>query len=199
MLAGTGTRVAAVSLVLLTLSGCGLHKKVHPLVLPPFTPVELVQVPEPADPPMLEAEDDEEDLPLVPVSEGAATPRRQRKRPTKVATPVVAPPAETAPPEQVATSGAAADAATVIGELTPGGDQDPKTQQDATELISANEKRLAALPADTLKTQAALVSNVRNFQKQARQALKSGDAGGARTLATKAKLLLDDLEKPGGA
>ncbi len=38
------------------------------------------------------------------------------------------------------------------------------------------------------------MSNVRNFQKQAQQALKTGDAEGAKTLATKGKLLLDDLE-----
>jgi len=36
---------------------------------------------------------------------------------------------------------------------------------------------------------------VRNFRKDAQEALKSGDAEGAKTLATKAKLLLDDLEK----
>jgi ribosomal protein S20 len=39
------------------------------------------------------------------------------------------------------------------------------------------------------------VSKVRNFWKDAQDALKSGDAEGAKTLATKAKLLLDDLEK----
>ena len=43
--------------------------------------------------------------------------------------------------------------------------------------------------------QKAQVSKVKNFLKDAQDALKSGDAEGAKTLATKAKLLLDDLEK----
>jgi hypothetical protein len=36
---------------------------------------------------------------------------------------------------------------------------------------------------------------VRHFLDQAQQALNSGDADGAMNLATKAKLLMDDLEK----
>jgi phage shock protein A len=39
---------------------------------------------------------------------------------------------------------------------------------------------------------------VRNFQKQAQQALKAGDPEGAKMLATKGKLLLDDLTDPSG-
>ncbi len=191
-------RAFAVTAMVLALSGCSLHHKARPLVLPPFTPVELAQVPEPVDPPIIEADDDEEDLPPVPVAEGAAAvPRRPKRRAAKVAAPAAAPTADQAPPVQAAAD-ASAGAASVIGELTPGGDLDPKTQHDATELIAANEKRLNGLPAETLKAQAPLVSNVRNFQKQAQQALHSGDAGGAKTLATKAKLLLDDLEKAAG-
>ncbi len=40
------------------------------------------------------------------------------------------------------------------------------------------------------------MSKIKNFQRQAKQAMSSGDAEGAKTLATKAKLLLDDLDKP---
>jgi len=43
--------------------------------------------------------------------------------------------------------------------------------------------------------QRAQVRQVQQFVKQAQQALESGDAQGASTLATKAKLLMDDLEK----
>ena len=63
-------------------------------------------------------------------------------------------------------------------------------------MITANERRLESLPTDTVRSQAALVSKVRTFQRDAQQALDSGDAEGARTLATKGKLLLDDLVKP---
>jgi hypothetical protein len=36
---------------------------------------------------------------------------------------------------------------------------------------------------------------VRNFLEQAQQALNSGDADGATNLATKARLLMDEVEK----
>jgi ribosomal protein S20 len=62
-------------------------------------------------------------------------------------------------------------------------------------MIAANEKRLNGLPAQIAEEQKAQISKVRNFQRQAQAALSSGDAEGAKTLATKAKLLLDDLLK----
>jgi len=179
----------------LALNGCALHRKVQPFVFPPFTPVELAEIPAPADLPMVEGDDDEEDLPPVPVAEGAAEPKRQRRKPVKAAVPT--PPPET-PPVQVAEAVTPAESASVIGEFTPGGDQDPKTQKEATDLIAANEKRLNALSTEVARGQSTLVSNVRNFQKQAQEALKAGDAAGAKTLATKGKLLLDDLEKAAG-
>jgi ribosomal protein S20 len=68
-------------------------------------------------------------------------------------------------------------------------------QQEAVDLIGANEKRLNALSTHIVETEKAQISKVRNFQRQAQEALNSGDAEGAKTLATKAKLLLDDLVK----
>ncbi|GAC1356814.1 MAG: hypothetical protein NVSMB3_03240 [Acidobacteriaceae bacterium] len=186
----------AAGMFALALIGCASHRRVQPFVLPPFTPVELAQAPAMAEPPMIEADDDGEDLPPVPVAEGAAEPRRQRRRAVKA--PTLTPPPEP-PPEQVAEAITPAESASVIGEFTPGGDQDPKTQKEATDLIAANEKRLNGLSAEVVRGQTTLVNSVRNFQKQAQQALKAGDAAGAKTLATKGKLLLDDLEKAAGA
>jgi ribosomal protein S20 len=39
-------------------------------------------------------------------------------------------------------------------------------------------------------------AQIRTFLKEAQQALDAGDTDGAHTLATKAKLLLDELTKP---
>ncbi len=89
-----------------------------------------------------------------------------------------------------------ADAA-AIGELTAGGTADPQAQQDAADLLASIEKRLNGLPQQTVKKQRLQINKVRNFWRQAQEALNSGDAEGAKTLATKAKLLLDDLEKQG--
>lgn len=82
-----------------------------------------------------------------------------------------------------------------IGSLTAGGETNPQSKQEAADLIASNEKRLAALAAPKGEDRKAEISTVKNFQRQAQDALTSGDAEGAMTLATKAKLLLDDLEK----
>ena len=77
--------------------------------------------------------------------------------------------------------------------FTVGGDQSPRNKQEAASLIAANERRLTAESGGHVAP--ALLSKVRNFQKEAEQALNSGDAEGAKTLATKGKLLLDDLDR----
>jgi hypothetical protein len=75
--------------------------------------------------------------------------------------------------------------------LSAGGDSSPKTPK-AAELIAACERRLNDLPQDVAEQQSQL-RKVRLFLRQAKQALGTGDAEGAMTLATKANLLLDDL------
>jgi ribosomal protein S20 len=148
-----------------------------------MSPVALEKIPEPDDPPMVEAP--QINLPPVPVATNAK-PKRERKKP--------APKPVTPEPVQVA-SAAPPPEETAIGALTAGGEASPQTKQDATDLIASSEKRLNALSAQKAEEEKAQVSKVKNFLKDAQEALKSGDAEGAKTLATKAKLLLDDLEK----
>ena len=208
---------------LLLAVGCH-HRKPQAVVLPQATtPVPLESdttshplLPEPPNP----------KLPPVPVAEAATKPKKVKKKQTpKPVTqtasgvtlpasvgadsgPMASPGATVAstgmaemhgPGTEAAVAGVAADSgATTIGALTAGGEQNPKTKQEATDLIASNEKRLSALPAETLRSQASLVSKVKTFQRDAQQALASGDAEGARTLATKGKLLLDDMTKGPG-
>jgi hypothetical protein len=127
-------------------------------------------------------------LPPMPIAAAAATPRRERRR--------VAPKSATAPVEEAAPEPAAEDAG--IGDLTAGGAANPQAQHEAASLIHTIELRLKGLPTQTARRQRAQVNRVRNFWKQAQDALSSGDVEGATTLATKANLMLDDLEKPGG-
>jgi len=152
-----------------------------------MAPVALEDIPEPDDLPMVE--EPPVKLPAVPVSTEAGKPKKRKKTP-KVVAPPEPPPAET----QVA-SAAAPTPDAAVGALTAGGETNPQTKQEAEDLIASIDKRLNALPAQKAEEQKAQVSKVRNFWKDAQDALKSGDAEGAKTLATKAKLLLDDLEK----
>jgi hypothetical protein len=169
----------------LTLCACGCRKKVQaPPPLPPIQdPVPLVAPAAPEHPPMIEPPVVK--MPPVPIASAAAKPKRERRKPA----------AKPAPePVQVAsTEPSAEDSA--VGALTSGGEANPRSQQEAADMIAANEKRLNALPAQIVDEQKAQINKVKNFQRQAQEALSSGDVEGAKTLATKAKLLLDDLSK----
>ena len=169
----------------LTLCVCGCQKRVKaPPPLPPIKePVALATPPVPEYPPMIEPPVVK--MPPVPMASGAHL-RRERRRPyTKPVAPEPAQVTSAEPPGE--------DLA--IGALTSGGEANSRSQQEAAEMIAANEKRLSALPAQIVEEQKAQISKVKNFQRQAQEALNSGDVEGAKTLATKAKLLLDDLLK----
>jgi ribosomal protein S20 len=129
-------------------------------------------------------------LPPPPVASAASKPHRSPRKSSK-------PAAATTPPVQVASAEPPGPSPeqTAIGALSSGGDANPKAQQDAAELIASIDKRLNALPSQKVEAEKAQISKIKNFQRQAHEALTSGDAEGAKTLATKAKLLLDDLEK----
>jgi hypothetical protein len=165
------------------LGGCR-HKPQVATLPPVLTPVALEEIPEPSNLPMVEVPQIQ--LPPVPVASDAGKPKRERKRPV----------AKTAPaPEPVQVAAAPSPEETAIGALTAGGEANPQTKQEAADLITSSEKRLNALPAQKAEDEKAQVNKVKNFLKDAQDALKSGDADGAKTLATKAKLLLDDIEK----
>jgi len=171
---------------------CGLSGCRHKTQLAPLpviqTQVDLVDIPVPENLPVLEVTPVK--MPPEPTAAAAAKLKRERKKAPKVA---AAPAAVVAP---VPTANAEpSPEVTAIGALTAGGEANPQTKQDAADLIASIEKRLNALPAQSTDDQKAQISKVRNFWRDAQAALKSGDAEGAKTLATKAKLLLDDLEK----
>lgn len=171
------------------LTGCR-HKAVLPPLPPVIQPVAVLRSPEPDPPPMIPPV--QVDLPPVPMASGA-TPRRERRRrsysPSTAASSAAAAPADTTaapttPPE-----------ADPIGSLSLGGEASPRAQQEASEMIASIEQRLGALPSSKARQERSQVSRIRNFRRQAQEALNSGDVEGAKTLATKARLLLDDLEK----
>jgi hypothetical protein len=167
------------------LGGC--HRRP---VVPPLPAVVQAPVPPPPTPtaPAMKSPPPASlsTAPAVKVTE-VKPKSRPRRSAQKIAPPAPAP-AETvaavAPPETAA-----------LGELSAGGDSSPKSQQEASELIVSSERRLDALGKTKAKPPDDQTREVRHFLQQAREALATGDAEGARTLATKAKLLMDDLEK----
>jgi hypothetical protein len=142
----------------------------------------------------LEAATDPDSLPLiesVPLPELGPLPPPPPAKPVPKKTPATK--EEAQPPVQAAA--APESAALAIGVLSIGGDAALQSQQTARDLIAAITKRIAALPSRIADASKEQVRQVRHFLDQAQQALNSGDAEGATNLATKAKLLMDDLEK----
>lgn len=174
----------------LGLSGCR-HKATLP-VLPAVTqPVDLVkQTAHSSGEPLIEYVDVR--LPPVPMASKGGYPRNGRRRKSSPAVAAQVPAQTVDPPETPAPTSAEL---TAIGALSSGGDPNSHAQQEAADLIGSNDKRINAMPAQKAEAEKTQISKVRNFQRQAQEALTSGDIEGAKTLATKAKLLLDDVEK----
>jgi hypothetical protein len=94
-------------------------------------------------------------------------------------------------PAQEASSGSPAVPA--IGELSSGASGDLRTQTEDS--INATEKGLNAITRTLNDSEVKTAAQIREFLKQAREALNTGDVDGAMTLAKKAKVLLAELNQ----
>jgi hypothetical protein len=166
-------------LLMLPLAGCRT-KVVKAAVAPAPPPIDTVSVPPPSHP--------TEPLPPEPVVEVTLTPAPvippprippPRRRPT--------PP----PPQQTA---AAAPPPIDLGQLTAGNEAGNTTFRQQTEdLMKAQNRRLITIPSAVSVLHAQQVEQARLFLRQADEAWKKLDIEGAHTLATKAKVLLDEI------
>ncbi len=102
-------------------------------------------------------------------------------------------------PESAATQQAAAGeapAASPIGQLSTAGDSSSTpSRHDIQETIDTTEKGLNDLKRTLTSAEQETTVQIRTFLTKAKQALSQDDLDGAHTLATKAKVLLDELTK----
>jgi hypothetical protein len=173
----------------LLLTGC-FHRtqqsKVQPLAPPIEDTPPAKPSPAPTDlPPTVIS------VPSQPSTQGdqaAAQPLPKPKPPVKHKKP----PAQSAPQAsntQVATNGAPGVSA--IGQLSSGEHSDLK--RETANSITAIEHGLNAIGRKLNDQEMKTAGQIREYLKQARAALVSGDADGAHTLAAKAKVLLGEL------
>jgi hypothetical protein len=102
--------------------------------------------------------------------------------------------AQVTPPAQLQP---AAVSNSAIGKLTTGDSASgERTKHETSDLIGATQQGLIALKRALSNEEKATAGQIHNYLKQAQQALDNGDADGAHLLATKAKVLLDELMKP---
>ncbi|NUQ29318.1 MAG: hypothetical protein HOQ35_12490 [Acidobacteriaceae bacterium] len=131
--------------------------------------------------------------PAPPKQEEPQHTVRTQRRPQR---PQTQPTTTTPPPTQSASTGTPVpDTASVIGELSTGGDTSSQARQQAAELIAATQRRLEGLSGSVTGSHKTAVDQIKDFLLKAREALKAGDVDGANTLTTKAKLLLDDIAR----
>lgn len=84
-----------------------------------------------------------------------------------------------------------------IGQLTTGDTAlGERTKHETADLIGGTQQGLNSIKRSLSSEEQVTAAQIRTFLKQAQQELDSGDTDGAHTLATKAKLLLDELTKP---
>jgi hypothetical protein len=181
---------ALLSFVLLT--GC-LHQEQAP-PLAPQAKTPNIYVPPPTDaqlPPMKSGDTPPTltDAKPVPAAE-EVKPKKRTKRQQTIS------PVTATPPPATATAEAPANPPATLGAIAPGGgNANPKQQQEVMAKIGAVEKRVNDLPGATADREQKQIAKVRQFLKEASDALKGGDVDGAGILATKADLLMDDLTK----
>lgn len=78
-----------------------------------------------------------------------------------------------------------------IGQLSSG--EPTRTYHESLELIAATERGLKGINRPLSDQEKKTASQIKQYLKQARQALNSGDVDGAATLAAKAQVLLREL------
>jgi outer membrane biosynthesis protein TonB len=83
-----------------------------------------------------------------------------------------------------------------IGELSTGDVAgQAQTRKDTVDIITGTESGVDGIKRTLTAQEQETVAQIRAFLNKAREALKTDDLDGAHTLATKAKVLLDELNK----
>jgi len=112
------------------------------------------------------------------------------KPPVKHKKPAPAPPPAANTTQQASIGGPEVSA---IGQLSSGEPSDLRLQ--TTKSISDTERGLSNINRELGDQEKKTADHIREFLKQAKAALNSGDVDGAATLAAKAKVLLGELSK----
>jgi hypothetical protein len=156
----------------------------------PLPPPSAQSVPLPPPPPPKKVRKPKKPKPADSAPSTAAAPpassNSQASAPS--ATAQITPPAQVQP---------AAVSNSAIGLLTTGDSASgERTKHETADLIGATQQGLSAIKRALSNDEKATRDQIHNYLKQAQQALENGDADGAHLLATKAKVLLDELMKP---
>ena len=178
-LSAGSAKIAAWLLPLLLLTGC-IHKTQVAQNQPYAPPIEDPPPPKP-EPAPTNLPPPEVTIPVQPEPQITPPPEPVKKPPKHRK------PANTNP--QVAVN--EPPAVSAAGTLTAG--DPPNVRQQADASIEATEKSLNGISRKLSDQEQKTAAQIREYLKQAREALTAGDADGAKNFAFKAKALLDEL------
>jgi|CZKZ01.1.fsa_nt_gi outer membrane biosynthesis protein TonB len=165
----------------LLLTGCFLHKTPKQPAEPLAPKLENSSVPPPTQQPPPEV--------TIPTQQPVSVtklPEQTPKPPPKHKKP----PANPTPDVQQASVGT--PAVNAIGQLSSGDPADQRRQTEGS--IASTERGLNDISPRLNDQDQKTAAHIREFLKQAKAALASGDVDGASTLAAKAKVLLGELQ-----
>jgi hypothetical protein len=152
-----------------------------------------------APPPTVEHPPLNATIPSVPLATGPTVqsapkpkPPRKHKKPVSDSSEQIADNTQQGPAN---TQQAAAESPGVsaIGQLSSGDPSD--LRQQTVNSIAATERGLSSITRQLSDQEQKTAAQIREFLKQARAALNSGDVDGAHTLAAKARVLLGELSR----
>jgi outer membrane biosynthesis protein TonB len=130
-------------------------------------------------------------------SPAPATGTQTATAPVPETSPALTSTSERKPTTLQASTGAPSDAASPIGDLTAGSAAEAQQTNHQTEdLIKTTREGVQGIKRSLSPDEKKTVAEIWAFLNRAEQALKNGDGDGAYGLATKAKLLLDELTQP---
>ena len=165
----------------LFLTGCWFHRNQKPVPAPVAPKIDTGS----SMPPETQSPPTNVTIPTQPQVSETKLPYQSAKQPPKHKKPTAAPATDT---QQAAVEPPAVSA---IGQLSSG---DPAARAIQTEAeINDVEKGLNGITRPFSDQEQTTAAHIREFIKQAREALKSGDVDGASTLTAKAKVLLQEL------
>jgi hypothetical protein len=169
----------------------------------PATAAPVVKAPEPAVQKTHKTHKPKPPAATAKTNPPAAAPAAGSSSPTTAAAtnpavaaeaPSAASPTADKKPTDTQQAATAAPAASPIGELTAGDSAEAaQTSRQAEDLIKTTKNGVDSIKRDLTPDEKKTVEQIRTFLKRAEQALQNSDVDGAYGLATKAKLLLDEL------
>jgi hypothetical protein len=205
----SGWKMAAFGLLLASVAGCNRRQpSVNPSAalapsLPAWQMASLLP-PLPALPPyssdrpvMLDTS-----IPPEPVARVEEAPPKRPRHHSKTQETAQQEPAKpstqtTAPPETEQAANAQPSESSPIGQLsTASADTNTGDRQTLLDQINGMEKSLNDIHRSLTSDEQKTATLIRSFISHARDALKTDDLDGARSYSTKAKILLQELEKP---